>query len=305
MENRARKSLTTWVLVSLTSVYAIAFYYLAIQTKTCDIVDAAISSNWFHGFWDKFLACRQINELGDTLGGAFAPVAFLWLAGTVFIQSQELAAQRQELDETQSVMREQLEVARQQVEETKASTALFKKQTEILEREQSARDQAQADSEFDQMVENFLDYIAGEEGFGFEASEWERRLAPGLMWNSDSDEALIFVQKHYYVIFSSARSKDLAVLAKSACDKITESASHLSNKYLEIDESSWDAKKFIKICNQIEQISEKTIYLSLRHKILAERYRLQPLLISLRKLESALISYQDTAKQRKKAVTQT
>jgi hypothetical protein len=104
-----------------------------------------IRDHWFHGFWDRYLACRSINELGDALAGAFAPVAFIWLAGTVFIQSQELQAQRQELDETQEVMREQLEVSREQVKETKASTKLFERQTAILEHEHNLREQAASD----------------------------------------------------------------------------------------------------------------------------------------------------------------
>jgi hypothetical protein len=50
---------------------------------------SAISAN--------YLSCRSLNELGDFLAGAFAPLAFVWVAGTVFIQSRELAAQRKEL----------------------------------------------------------------------------------------------------------------------------------------------------------------------------------------------------------------
>ncbi len=45
----------------------------------------------------SFISCRDVNELGDFLAGAFAPLAFLWLVITVFLQSKELAAQREEL----------------------------------------------------------------------------------------------------------------------------------------------------------------------------------------------------------------
>lgn len=145
------------MLSAISLVYIGIVYLLIKETETC--AGTAISANWFKGFWDQYLGCRSVNELGDTLAGAFAPVAFLWLMGAVFIQSQELKAQREELDETQEVMRAQLDVARQQVEETKASTALFKKQTEILEDEQRSRKRDEADELFDSMLEKVKTYI--------------------------------------------------------------------------------------------------------------------------------------------------
>ncbi|CAN7618965.1 hypothetical protein LJR011_004950 [Agrobacterium tumefaciens] len=283
MANRTGKSFTTWVLVALTSVYAIAFYYLAIQTKTCDIANAAISSNWFHGFWDKFLACRQINELGDTLGGAFAPVAFLWLAGTVFIQSQELAAQRQELDETQSVMREQLEVARQQVEETKASTSLFRKQTEILERDQFAREQDRVDAEFDEMVENFLSFIFGIDGFKFSVSIWFEASAPGL--DGKGETVTIFDHTTTFKPFPDTRFSDLSDLARVACNEIDIANNSMRHKTNQLDRDNWDERKLKEICDQVDTLCDQIDRLSTKHKILASRYRLPALRASLVSLQ--------------------
>lgn len=153
---KTKKSITIWVLSAISLVYIGIVYLLIKETETC--AGTAISANWFKGFWDQYLGCRSVNELGDTLAGAFAPVAFLWLMGAVFIQSQELKAQREELDETQEVMRAQLKVSLQQVEETKASTQLFKKQTEILEKEQRLRDQKEADLVFDAKLENLFKF---------------------------------------------------------------------------------------------------------------------------------------------------
>jgi|GEM_PF-5460660 len=147
---KTKKSKTIWALSLLSIAYIGIVFFLIKETKACE--DVPISAHWFKGFWDQYLGCRSVNELGDTLAGAFAPVAFLWLMGAVFIQSQELKAQREELDETQELMRAQLKVSLQQVEETKASTALFTKQTEILEKEQLLRDQKEADVDFDQRV---------------------------------------------------------------------------------------------------------------------------------------------------------
>ena len=157
------------MLSAISLVYIGIVYLLIKETATCDKV--SISANWFKGFWDQYLGCRSVNELGDTLAGAFAPVAFLWLMGAVFIQSQELKAQREELDETQEVMRAQLEVAKQQVEETKASTALFKKQTEILEDEQRSRKCAEADKSFESMLEKVKTYIDLAKGLGVHLSD--------------------------------------------------------------------------------------------------------------------------------------
>ncbi|MCJ7996057.1 hypothetical protein J5N58_16690 [Rhizobium cremeum] len=147
-----------WWLSGITIAYFVVYYLLIVETKVCE--DVAIQNHWFHGFWDRYLGCRSVNELGDALAGAFAPIAFLWLAGAVFIQSKELEAQREELNETQEVMRQQLEVAKQQVKETEASTTLFRQQTSILEKEQKQRDEKQADEEFDQRLENLMITLA-------------------------------------------------------------------------------------------------------------------------------------------------
>lgn len=128
---------------ALSATYFFIYVLLLLETKACTVNDGAlISTNWFLGFWDQFFACRTISELGDALAGAFAPVAFIWLAGAVFIQSQELS-------ETREVMQQQLEATRAQVEETKASTALLKVQTALFEQQHEYR---LADDEIDQML---------------------------------------------------------------------------------------------------------------------------------------------------------
>lgn len=154
------------VLIFATAAYVLVYILLLIETKQCTFQSDGVfvHDNWFLGFWDSLLACRQVNELGDALAGAFAPVAFIWLAGAVFIQSQELQLQRkelelqrEELDETQNVMREQLEVARQQVEETKATTALLKEQTAAISDERQRQRQRDADAVFAAMKDNFIE----------------------------------------------------------------------------------------------------------------------------------------------------
>ncbi|WP_435656167.1 hypothetical protein [Brucella pituitosa] len=157
---KTAKSATVWVLCAISLIYIGIVYLLIKETATCEQV--AVSANSFRRFWDQYLGCRSVNELGDTLAGAFAPVAFLWLMGAVFIQSQELRAQREELDETQEVMRAQLEVSRQQVEETRASTALLKIQTNVLEKDQIQKDQQRTDREFDERMRALITLIKRE-----------------------------------------------------------------------------------------------------------------------------------------------
>ncbi len=199
--NVVRKSRTFWGLLAITIVYFGAYYLLVLETEICvsNTIPTAASSAWlieswhrFVGFWDSYLSCRQVNELGDALAGAFAPVAFLWLAGAVHIQSQELAEQRRELNETQEVMREQLRVSEAQVIETKASTTLLKLQTEILDSQNKLR---LADDEFDKTL--FLiktKFLNPEYVFGFELTE----LASGrthsfkLRLPSEPDNASFF-----------------------------------------------------------------------------------------------------------------
>ena len=86
-------------------------------------------------------ASLTANELGDFLAGGFAPLAFVWLAGAVFIQSQELAAQRQELKLTRDTLKAQTK----EIEET---TRYIGMQTEILANEQEQRNAAEAHNDF-------------------------------------------------------------------------------------------------------------------------------------------------------------
>lgn len=145
------------VLLFMCVGYIALFFLLAQQTQTCGPEIAPTS--WFLDF-DRYLSCRTLNELGDALAGAIAPVAFILLAGAVYIQSQELQAQRQELNETRDVMCKQLDVSTQQVEETRASTKLFEIQTTILQQQHLRREEEIADRNLEADVEALNNHIA-------------------------------------------------------------------------------------------------------------------------------------------------
>jgi hypothetical protein len=80
------------------------------------------------------------NEIGDTLAGIFAPLAFIWIVVTVFLQSQELAEQRREL----SLTREELRLAREAQEKMVEAAQI---QASIFSDEKLSRDQSHAFSE--------------------------------------------------------------------------------------------------------------------------------------------------------------
>ena len=67
------------------------------------------------------------NEIGDTLAGLFAALAFVWIIVTVFLQSRELKEQRKEF--------------REQRKATQDMARAMKAQAEIFEQEQMERQQ--------------------------------------------------------------------------------------------------------------------------------------------------------------------
>lgn len=74
------------------------------------------------------------NAIGDTLAGIFAPLVFIWIVVTVFIQSQSLSEQRRELVLT----RQEMSLARKAEQD---QLSVMRVQARILEDEKSSRDQ--------------------------------------------------------------------------------------------------------------------------------------------------------------------
>ncbi|WFE92316.1 hypothetical protein K1718_13405 [Roseibium porphyridii] len=87
------------------------------------------------------------NELGDFLAGFFAPLAFIWLAAAVYIQSQELAEQRKELRLTRDVAEEAKEATKAQAEEARRSGNYFNLQTELMKEQKEREEKEVADQE--------------------------------------------------------------------------------------------------------------------------------------------------------------
>lgn len=92
-----------------------------------------------------FLSSRP-NEIGDTLAGFAGALAFVWIVVTVWLQSQELAAQRRELRETR------LEVGAQRVANEKMAEALSS-QASVEERRLQYETEARYDLLADEVAE--------------------------------------------------------------------------------------------------------------------------------------------------------
>ncbi len=132
----------------VTLVFLIGVAYVAYYLHILSLTDACKNKTGLT-FFEDCVSKLNVNEIGDSLGGAFAPLAFIFLAGALIIQAFELASQRHEINETQAVMTAQLAVAREQVKETIASTALLTAQTNLLTQQHNLR---LADDEFDKTL---------------------------------------------------------------------------------------------------------------------------------------------------------
>lgn len=105
------------------------------------------------------IGCLEANEAGDYLAGFFAPLAFLWLAAAVFIQSRELREQRRELALTRrefelnrEVAAEQAEAARAQAAEARRSADAFERQTRYSDTQRRLMEQEAADQELKALI---------------------------------------------------------------------------------------------------------------------------------------------------------
>lgn len=86
------------------------------------------------------------------MSGAFAPVAFFWLAYSVLMQRQELRLQREELKETRDVLSQQKEEMKTSALATEKMAILQNKQVEIQIKIKNHQI-------FGYLLQNYKDYI--------------------------------------------------------------------------------------------------------------------------------------------------
>jgi hypothetical protein len=82
-------------------------------------------------YWIEKIAAQDPSNFGDFLSGAFAPVAFLWLAYSVWIQKQELVLTRKVMKEQEIALRDSSISNAQLAKETKIQNELELKKLNI------------------------------------------------------------------------------------------------------------------------------------------------------------------------------
>lgn len=103
--------------VTITALYLGVIFY--------ETMVISASANWVEE--------KKLNNLGDFLAGVFAPIAFLWLIVTVFLQKQELAETRKEIARQSDAMKAQVEEAKAHKEFIERQTNIMTRQAELAE----------------------------------------------------------------------------------------------------------------------------------------------------------------------------
>ncbi len=94
--------------------------------------------------WQGFISSSP-NEIGDTLAGLFASLAFIWIVVTVFLQSFELKEQRLVLN----AQREEFAVM---AEAQRAQVVAMQNQAKVFEDERLQRSQDRAKEHLDELI---------------------------------------------------------------------------------------------------------------------------------------------------------
>ena len=89
----------------------------------------------------------SLNELGDLLASAFAPLAFMWMVITILMQGKELRLQREEL----SMQREELA----------NSSAQLERQSNVMERQQTQENSEAQLKEIEDKLRDFSEMLVG------------------------------------------------------------------------------------------------------------------------------------------------
>ncbi|NGN40264.1 hypothetical protein G6N74_04245 [Mesorhizobium sp. CGMCC 1.15528] len=142
-----RRNFIIQITFAISVLWLAFFIWLLIGAEKC----SGVVAPW----WDiraQFLSCKGANEVGDFLAGAFAPVAFIWLAAAVFMQRSELRAQLEELASTRAALEAQTDEARKQAE-------FLGIQSAILQAQEAERKREQADEEFDEATKALIIWV--------------------------------------------------------------------------------------------------------------------------------------------------
>ncbi|MBY6083712.1 hypothetical protein [Ruegeria arenilitoris] len=137
-----------WGVVATVGILAFGFW--TAHLAVCDTTLLG-SENCEESKWRYFLKAAP-NEVGDTLAGFAGALAFVWLIATVWLQGQELAAQRQELREQRLATQEMAQAQNEQVQ-------MLKLQGDIFRQEQKQRLEDRNDALLQRKLENLKAYL--------------------------------------------------------------------------------------------------------------------------------------------------
>ena len=119
-----------WMIVAII-VFSGAAFLLLINTE----VNADCSPQEPLALGQRFMEavrCMTPNELGDTLAGLFAPLAFVGLIISVLYQRRDLALQREEMALTREEMERARDVMNKQRDEAEASANALQAQAQAM-----------------------------------------------------------------------------------------------------------------------------------------------------------------------------
>ncbi|MGV1918028.1 hypothetical protein [Rhizobium sp. 22-785-1] len=226
--------------------------------------------------------CLTANEWGDFLAGVFAPIAFLWLVATVWIQSDELREQRKELALTRNEFELNRKVMIEQAEEARKQAEYISTQTQFLAEEAHARKRQETLTSFTILVGRFVEYTReyAEESFYRSGSFTGKFLREGI--ERGSDEKYIYEQCDWIESSIDATGSNLEVLKPEIFENsftFIYSAEELVEKLPYHSRVSWKRSKiksYLDVCGKI--INNSSQFVHLKSHVVARERRLNAML---------------------------
>lgn len=232
------------------------------KQKTPRIVGAAsiFSALWFIGtvwmfFWAPLptqcpgpIRCMSLNEVGDFIAGASAPLAFLWLVVAVFIQASELAEQREELRLTRLEFEQSRKVMEQQAVEAKKQAEFIGTQTEILQSQNEEYKSKELERELETKISEIGAIIK---------NNLDRK---NIIIAMDLSEEMT---GEFFSLSSRFNEESILELTNMLT---TLGSRHLRRPFLIPDDLSYYFSRIYELCVQLDQISS-TIGQDARHRL--------------------------------------
>ncbi|UWR52353.1 hypothetical protein K4F84_14280 [Phaeobacter inhibens] len=226
--------------------------------------------------WSVFLEAAP-NEVGDTLAGFAGALAFVWLIATVWLQGQELAAQREELREQREATQD---MARAQSEQVK----LLQLQGEIFEEEQRQRKEDRSDLLLERKLVKLENYVV-RRSKEFYFAGWLFRLtglytgAAAVTWQEKEEVKELLLKAHGPDKFFPMIQERVRVVLKEY------KPSEASKRPKDVVFECLDA-----LIGQFDEINEMKSIVSPHAKVRIETLLVEETAAELRKLKEIFLS---------------